>query len=124
MSCIVYQIDKKSGVKYAYESISYWDKEKKQPRSKRKYLGRVDPETGEILPSRRKKNPATDGGQGQAALYGPVLAQLREELLEKESQIKLLQKELDALTSKYKKAEKLLTKITSLTVAFTEENNV
>ena len=50
MASIVYQIDKKTGIKYAYESISYWDKEKKQPRSKRKYLGKVDPETGEIIP--------------------------------------------------------------------------
>lgn len=124
MSCIVYQTDKKSGVKYAYESISYWDKEKKQPRSKRKYLGRVDPETGEIISSRRKKTLGADNGQDYATLYEPVLAQLREELLEKESQIELLQKELHALTSKYKKAEKLLTKITSLTVAFAEENHV
>ena len=46
MSCIVYQTDKKTGVKYAYESVSYWDKEKQQPRSKRKYIGRVDPNTG------------------------------------------------------------------------------
>lgn len=124
MSCIVYQTDKKSGVKYAYESISYWDKEKKQPRSKRKYLGRVDPETGEIISSRRKRTSATDGRQDSAALYEPAPAQLREELLEKESQIELLQKQLHDLTLKYKKAEKLLTKITSLTVAFTEENNV
>ena len=50
MSCIVYQTDKKTGIKYAYESISYWDKEKKQPRSTRKYLGRVDEETGETIP--------------------------------------------------------------------------
>ena len=42
------QTDKKTGIKYAYESISYWDKEKKQPRSTGKYLGRVDEETGEI----------------------------------------------------------------------------
>ena len=25
MSCIVYQTDKKTGAKYAYESVSYWD---------------------------------------------------------------------------------------------------
>lgn len=49
MSCIVYQTDKKTGIKYAYESFSYWDKEKKQPRSKRKYLGPVDPDTNEII---------------------------------------------------------------------------
>ncbi len=57
MACIVYQIDKKTGVKYAYESVSYWDKEKKQPRSRRRYLGKVDPETGEIIPSRSSAAP-------------------------------------------------------------------
>ncbi len=55
MSCIVYQTNKKTGITYAYESISYWDKEKQQPRSKRKYIGRVDDETGEIIPKRDKK---------------------------------------------------------------------
>ena len=39
MPSIVYQIDKKTGAKYAYESTSYWDKEKQQPRSTRKYIG-------------------------------------------------------------------------------------
>lgn len=58
MSSIVKQKDKRSGITYAYESISYWDKEKKMPRCKRKLLGRVDPETGEIVPTdgRCKKN--------------------------------------------------------------------
>lgn len=58
MSSIVKQTDKRSGITYAYESISYWDKEKKMPRCKRKLLGRVDPETGEIVPTdgRCKKN--------------------------------------------------------------------
>lgn len=46
---IVYQTDKRSGITYAYESTSVWDKEKKQSRSKRKLLGRVDPETKEII---------------------------------------------------------------------------
>ena len=55
MSCIVYQTNKKTGITYAYESISYWDKEKQQPRSKRQYLGRVDDETGEIIPKQNKK---------------------------------------------------------------------
>ena len=31
MAAIVYQINKKTGVTYAYESISYWDKEKNSP---------------------------------------------------------------------------------------------
>ena len=56
MSCIVYQTNKKTGITYAYESVSYWDKEKQQPRSKRQYIGRVDDETGKIIPKQGKKS--------------------------------------------------------------------
>ncbi|MGD9900910.1 MAG: transposase, partial [Calditrichaceae bacterium] len=45
---IVKQLDKRSGITYAYESVSRWDKEKKQSRSTRRLIGRVDEETGEI----------------------------------------------------------------------------
>ena len=45
---IIKQLDKRSGITYVYESTSYWDKEKQQPRSKRKLIGRLDPDTGEI----------------------------------------------------------------------------
>ena len=45
---IVKQLDKRSGITYAYESISWWDKEKKQSRSTRRLIGRVDEESGEI----------------------------------------------------------------------------
>ena len=45
---IVKQLDKRSGITYAYESISRWDKEKKQSRSTRRLIGRVDEESGEI----------------------------------------------------------------------------
>ena len=49
---IVFQMDKRTGIKYAYENEAYWDKEKKQSRSKRTLIGKVDPETGEIIPTR------------------------------------------------------------------------
>ena len=48
---IVHQLDKRSGITYVYESTSYWDKEKKQARSHRKLIGRLDPETGKVLPT-------------------------------------------------------------------------
>jgi transposase len=51
MATIVYQTDKRSGITYAYQSISHWDKEKKQSRAKRTLIGRVDRETGEIVPT-------------------------------------------------------------------------
>lgn len=52
---IVYWKEKKSGLVYAYEDYPYWDPEKKQSRSKRKYLGKVDPSTGKIIPKQERK---------------------------------------------------------------------
>ena len=66
MAAIVYQTDKRSGITYAYESVSYWDKEKQQSRSKRTLIGRVDSKTGEIVPTdgrcRKKKNTPVKRG--------------------------------------------------------------
>jgi transposase, IS4 family len=58
----VKQLDKRSGITYVYESVSYWDKEKKQPRSRRTLIGRLDPVTGEIVPTdgRGKKRSVQD----------------------------------------------------------------
>lgn len=55
---IIKQHDKRSGITYAYESHSYWDPEKKMTRAKRKLIGKVDPQTGEIVPTdgRNKKS--------------------------------------------------------------------
>ncbi len=58
MAAIIKQYDKRIGVTYAYESISYWDKEKQQSRSHRRLIGIVDSVTGEIQPTTRKKRNA------------------------------------------------------------------
>lgn len=105
MASIVYQTDKKTGAKYAYESISYWDKEKKQPRSKRRYIGRVDPETGEII---RKGEGINSAQQKQ------IDTSLQEELEQKDNEIAMLKKELAALTRKYDIAIDTLKKIEKL----------
>ena len=54
MAAIVYQTSKQTGITYAYESVSYWDKEKQQSRAKRKCIGRLDPVTDEIIPTRKR----------------------------------------------------------------------
>ena len=51
MMAIIYQHDKRSNITYAYESHSYWDKEKKTSRAKRTLIGRLNEETGEIVPT-------------------------------------------------------------------------
>lgn len=56
---IVHQLNKKTGITYVYESYSYRDKITKQPRSKRKLIGRLDEVTGEIIPTRKKAKCVT-----------------------------------------------------------------
>ena len=46
MASIIKKLNKQTGVTYVYESESYWDKEKKQPRSRRKLIGKIDEKTG------------------------------------------------------------------------------
>lgn len=67
---IVYQKDKRSGITYAYESKSRWDKEKQQSRATRRLIGRVDEVTGEIKPTdgRRRKKQERDAKQEQLPL--------------------------------------------------------
>jgi transposase len=55
---IVRQYDKRSGNTYVYESTYYWDPVKKQSRSKRTIIGKIDPLTGETVPT-KKKEPET-----------------------------------------------------------------
>lgn len=43
--------DNRSGVTYVYERQTYWDKEKQQSRSHRKLIGKIDPATGEMIPT-------------------------------------------------------------------------
>ena len=100
MSCIVYQTNHKTGVKYAYESISYWDKEKQQPRSKRKYIGKVDPVTNEIIRKKTREGHSADSGGADTAdqpsfheeikKRDAVIAELREELKKKDAEYRKL----------------------------------
>lgn len=63
----VSQYNREMDTTYVYESESYYDPEKKQSRSKRKLIGKIDKETGEIVPTgkrgpRKKKKDQAEGG--------------------------------------------------------------
>ena len=67
---ILKRLDKRTNIVYVYESSSYWDKKKKQPRSKRVLIGKIDPKTGEMIP--------TDGGCKHLSTEGKKQAQEKE----------------------------------------------
>ena len=106
MACIVYRTDS-GGRKYAYSSESYWDAEKQQPRSKRTYLGRVDPITGEIIKGRQNgknyKRPPEETGLPDGA---PLPQDILDDLKEKTSQLAALQEENRNLREQVRKLTK------------------
>lgn len=77
MAFRVKQVNKKTGVTYVYEAVSVWDKEKQQPRNKQVCIGKLDPKTGEFIPSKRLnpeqaavRDPAVTA---TASIVGPAL---------------------------------------------------
>ncbi len=91
--------DKRTGITYVYESESYWDKEKKQPRARRKLIGKIDEETGEIVPTdgrgRKRKTQKTETDVSQENL-----SDCKAQLEQKDAQISELTEENRQLKEK------------------------
>ncbi|MCD8077483.1 MAG: hypothetical protein LUE63_03750 [Lachnospiraceae bacterium] len=103
--------DKRVGITYVYESESYYDKEKHQSRSRRKLVGKIDPETGEIIPTGRKgrpsKNPSPKAEAGSDLDYQKLYEKISEESAQKDEMIARLERQLfetKELFQKYKDA--------------------
>lgn len=67
MSTIIHT--KIKGTTYCYRSESYWDKESKSSKSKRVLIGKIDPATGEMVPTqprgRRKREEGIPASSGE-----------------------------------------------------------
>ena len=108
---IIYNNDKRSGITYAYESHSYWDKEKKMSRSKRTLIGRVDPETGEIKPTDgrcRKNSPYAKDDPSEETLIrerlkGMKVSELKSEIVRLEIELKKAEKQIERMKNGKKK---------------------
>ena len=103
--------NKARNITYVYESVSYWDKELKQPRSHRKLIGRIDPVTGDIVPTgRRTKADAvvapTHSDTNYRALYEQALATIAQ----KDALIAELRSQLNASESDNRSCRRLMKK--------------
>ena len=66
----------KNGQVYLYESRSYWDKQKKAPRSEMVYIGKEDPNTKEIVPAGKKWSPKSSRDYGSIFLLEKASSQI------------------------------------------------
>lgn len=95
--------DKRTGVTYVYESESYWDKEKQQPRSHRRLIGKLDETTGEIVPTGkrgRKKNSNHSDVTSEIQII--KTEEYQERLKEKDETIRLLRRQIQELQKERK----------------------
>ena len=78
---IIKQYHKDTDTTYVYESISYWDETKKQSRSQRRVIGKIDPQTGEIIPTGKRGRKPREKQEPSASkeMQDPRLSQLYEE---------------------------------------------
>ena len=98
MSLVRYT-NKKTGVVTIYESTSHYDPVTKQSRPTRKYLGVLDPQTGDLIPSTGKpgrKKGYSPKAKPAAVKEGPDYKQLYEQLKKdyanKEAQVRELER--------------------------------
>ena len=96
---IIKQFDKRSGITYVYDSKSYYDKEKKCSRAKRTLIGKLDPETGEIIPTdgRNKGAKAKSSSISPDIDKNKRIQELEDENRQLRLQISALKKELDRI---------------------------
>lgn len=98
---IIYQKDKRTGITYAYESKAVWDKEKKQSRARRRLIGKVDPDSGEIVPTDgrgRKRSPSYDPSTDDQEPMPATVKELREEIRRLRSENTRLENKLKELS--------------------------
>ena len=89
--------DKRTGTTYVYESESYWDKEKKQPRSRRKLIGKLDEGTGEIIPTGKSGRKKGSGRKQEENGSLEPITEYIQAIAEKDEQIRMLKAENRAL---------------------------
>lgn len=91
---IEYCRNKKNGTVYVYRAESYYDPSKKRCGARRKLIGKLDPETNEVIPTGKRGRPrkvqeppgkiseatANIGGRSEETGAIPELTKLRDEV--------------------------------------------
>ena len=115
---IIKQYHKDTDTTYVYDSVSYWDAEKGQSRSKRKLLGKLDPATGEIIPTgqrgrKKKERPAEDSEQVEAKV-ATVTAGYLEKIQQQELTIRQQQAQIAELSKRIAQMEDTISRAAAI----------
>lgn len=117
MPTIVQHYDKKTGKTRVYESTPHYDPVTKQSRPKRKYLGTLDTETGELIPSSGRRG-RTSSSKNKPAIttngMSEKISNLEKIISNKDSEIDALKSEISSLKMTIKSYSKMYDSISSI----------
>ena len=126
---IIKQYHKDTDTTYVYESVSYWDEEKKQSRSRRRVIGKLDPVTGEVIPTGKRGRKSKEEGiipDSEASADAAIrdqekIRELTLALSSKNTRIAELEKENRELRDILSRLGKLTSQCAGLCAPFTGE---
>ena len=128
---IVLQHDSRADVTYAYHNTVIWDKVQKKSSTSRILIGKVDPETGEVVKTsgnRRKKQIDDKTIDSEIAEFNKKVREkknMEEALLSGNSlEIMHLKEELARIQHKYKQVSQIMLSATSQIRQILEDNTL
>ena len=128
---IVLQHDSRTNVTYAYHNTVIWDKVQKKSSTSRILIGKVDPETGEVVKTsgnRRKKQIDDKTIDSEIAEFNKKVREkknMEEALLSGNSlEIMHLKEELARIQHKYKQVSQIMLSATSQIRQILEDNTL
>ena len=128
---IVLQHDSRANVTYAYHNTVIWDKVQKKSSTSRILIGKVDPETGEVVKTsgnRRKKQIDDKTIDSEIAEFNKKVREkknIEEALLSGNSlEIMHLKEELARIQHKYKQVSQIMLSATSQIRQILEDNTL
>jgi hypothetical protein len=128
---IVLQHDSRANVTYAYHNTVIWDKVQKKSSTSRILIGKVDPETGEVVKTsgnRRKKQIDDKTIDSEIAEFNKKVREkknMEEALLSGNSlEIMHLKEELARIQHKYKQVSQIMLSATSQIRQILEDNTL
>lgn len=126
--------NKKTGITYVYEAETYYDKATKKTKAKKKLIGKIDPETGNIVPTGRKGRAPKPKAEPVSSYTDEYVADLKAKLdkalmdvQEKEKQrveaVNQLRAEKKAFKEYRKRAREAVSSLYAVTDGYPDEDD-
>lgn len=118
MSYVKYY-NKKTRTTYVYEAHNYWDKASKTSKSIRRLIGKIDPSTGELVPTGKRGRPKKADTDYEFTIpehySASIESETNEKINEKETMIKELRDEIWKLKEENRRLAAIIESVISIT---------